>query len=521
MTILRYHIKILLTAGLIALSLPLSAQAEELGITQMVPSFTPTLGADRSPAPMLIDTEKAIPEAPQGTKSAVLTLQDAVLLALRFNPEVRNAQLDRITQKFALLSARNQFQLQYQLTGGFQYNGGLTDTQSYTLSPQVSWNTPTGGTVSAALAETGSLHVPGTTASPQSALTVSVTQPLLRGAGEDVTLANLRNAYDQEAINKLTLKQTIMSTITSVITAYRQVVSDEENITIQKDALQNNEESLRDTQLQIQAGRVARTEAVQAEQSVAQSRFALSQAENQAANDRQALLTSIGLNPYTAVTIPNKIDIDEAPLPNLSQSIALALENNPGYQGDLVNLKVLRRQLLIAKDAQRWQLNLAANVTTGSNVFGGSNGPPETIFSFAKSNRTVGLNFSIPIENYSLRSQLISARVALQEAEINNRQARWQVITNITTLLQDLTYAKEQIGFAAQSLQLQQQNYAISRRKLSYGLISLLDLKNQQQNLTSAQQSLLSAQIAYLNALSNFELQVGTTLDVWGVTLRY
>ena len=41
------------------------------------------------------------------TRPVILSLKDAIFLALRNNPFVENAELDRVTQKYALVAAKN------------------------------------------------------------------------------------------------------------------------------------------------------------------------------------------------------------------------------------------------------------------------------------------------------------------------------------------------------------------------------------------------------------------------------
>src|SRR5882762_5038319 len=81
-----------------------------------------------------------------------LTLRDAVLLALRYNPSVQNEEIQRIVDKFNLRLAQNEYEVNYALTGSANYNNttqsnATSISNTYTLTPTATLNrTPYGTT---------------------------------------------------------------------------------------------------------------------------------------------------------------------------------------------------------------------------------------------------------------------------------------------------------------------------------------------------------------------------------------
>lgn len=55
-----------------------------------------------------------LPTSPNAKKKKIykLSLREAILLALRYNPNIQNAELDRIVQYYQLRLANNEFELQ-------------------------------------------------------------------------------------------------------------------------------------------------------------------------------------------------------------------------------------------------------------------------------------------------------------------------------------------------------------------------------------------------------------------------
>ena len=130
----------------------------------------------------------------------ILTLNDAILLAIRFNPQVQNAQIQRISDKFALKVAENNFELQYALTGDAENDySKVTNLSSTTntaqLTPGVSKNGVYGTQYNLQMNNTvtDGVYNPG--------INLAITQPLMRGFGKDVATASLYTAKENEKIN--------------------------------------------------------------------------------------------------------------------------------------------------------------------------------------------------------------------------------------------------------------------------------------------------------------------------------
>ena len=87
---------------------------------------------------------------PKTAQTQFLTLRHAILLALRYNPNIQNAELDRIIQRYQLRLAHNEFELQYAIAGTAvveksRYSGvGNATTKSYLLTPELDLKTRLG-----------------------------------------------------------------------------------------------------------------------------------------------------------------------------------------------------------------------------------------------------------------------------------------------------------------------------------------------------------------------------------------
>lgn len=457
-----------------------------------------------------------------GNKTLTLSLHEAICLAVRENPSVQQAELNHVLQKFALEVAAWQFQPHYGLTASMGRSRGVISgngatAQNWGIQPVVSLNTPVGTQLTLASTNNSSHQFnPG--------LSFQVIQPLMRGFGRPVVEAALCNAMDSERISRLNIENALRTTVTAVINAYLNVVSAENTITIDKEALKRAEISVDQTRLFIKAGRKAGVELVTVQADVANAQTKLENDKNTADQMRYALLTAIGIDPNTNMVFSN-INIPQLikkySVLDLETTKKLTLQNDIQYQVDQIMLYgPTRRNVLVAEDNTRWQLNFVANVGTGAGNGGGPNAGFRSLINGFNQTQGVQLNLTVPIDDRNAKQALLSAKISLREAMIALRQEKWSKETNAINTWNTINSISRAVQFAESAEQLQQKTYEISFKKYTFGLIDSVELQSVQQQLILRQQSLLDARINYLKALVNSDQQVGKTLKTWGIVVR-
>ena len=434
-----------------------------------------------------------------------LTLRDAILLALRSNPNVRNAELQRVSDKFALEVARNQFEPQYGFTANATF--GSNQTPNYSITPTVSLQTATGATITSTYNNTF-------TGSGGYSTTLSVSQPLLKGFGPKVALAPLVQAYFTEYTNRLALKNQILSTITQVIQSYYALVQSYNELVVQEITLEAALTTLQQLQTKVKAGQAAPADLVEQQSQVANSQLAVTQARNTIQQNYLALLSVLGLDPNSKLDIDKNIIIGKLVTPSLDKSTNLALSYDVTYQQALYSLKNAEVALILAKDAQKWTLNAVATKVVG-------NGPSGISGVSSGGNDTIALNLNIPINNMKTEQQLVNAKVTMDQQRISLADAKRQLRITIITTIQSLAYQQKQIEQAENAVVLAQQAVDVAQKKLDYGRTTVFEVVQLRDNLTQAKLNLIGQQISYINALALFEQTIGISLDKWNIQICY
>lgn len=454
-----------------------------------------------------------------------LTLIDAIMLSLRYNPSIKTAEVQRIMDKFNLRLAHYNYEVQYALTGTLNYtngkNGGVkNENDSENITPSASLLTPLGTQLSASFSNPY-VHIAGQPRFYNPALTFNLTQPLLQGFGPDVTLAPWYTALDQEHLNKLTLKNTVISTVTQVINQYIAVVNDQNTIKTNQISLSSSIATLKNYQALEKVGRFAPADLVQFQANVASQQVSLQAAQIQWIQDKYNLLILLGLDPKTPINIANTVNFGDRKIPPLQKAIDDSLLDNIAYQQQLIAIRIDERNLMLAKNQQLWQLNLTASRVQGQGVGGRPNMGFHSMFNGKNYNTTVGLQLTVPLNDVTLQSQLVNAKAQLEQERITLEATKRQTITNVTNAYYQLEVQQQQIEQSKEAVDLANRSLGVAEAKLKYGRSTPFEVTNLLNTLTSQQLTYLNAESSFLTNLANFDQTIGTTLDRWGICIRY
>lgn len=452
-----------------------------------------------------------------------ITLKDAIMLALRNNPDLESAELDRITQKFALVVAENEFEPQISLTGNFTDTRDTTNhtpayTRSTDLTPEISLKNHYGTTF------TLSNDNPTTNSSYVPTMSLTITQPLIKGFGRALVDQALNNALDTEATNKLQLKAKVIDTIDAVMNDYFAVMQAKQQLQVDKRNLENNETLVKNDRYTIAAGETAASDIYQDEAQVASAKASIQNQLNILQQSKLTLLKDLGLPPTTEFNIPAETKVNEitsvltggralAPLPIIKK---MMIGNNIQYQVDGIGMRTTRRALISARDELKPQLDLTGTFDRG----GGARGM-RSLSDSSTHSESVKLDLTVPIDDVKSKSDVIGAKIALEQAEIAYQNERRTLEVTAMTDWKDVQQRKEQLVLDNQAAELQNKTYEMAKLKRAAGKISSFELIKNQEDLKTAEQTLVNDVISYLQSLETLNKDMGITLDLLGIKIRY
>lgn len=464
-------------------------------------------------APDPIASVPSPPAAPRpGGAPAPLSLEEAIALALRGNRTIQSAYLERVVDRFDLIVAERAFTPQAGISGQIVRRriGGVTSEEAV-IAPSVGLATPLGTTMQFGWQRRDPLN--GGPFGTGEAVSFSLRQPLLRGAGVDVNMAPLRIARMQEDMNRLRLKATVADTVTAVIGAYRSLLQAQEQTRLSELSLERAKALLETNRALIDAGRMAAADIIQTESSVANQEVSLLGARQSQATAQLNLLRLLGLELRTNVVAADTISVRRVEV-DLDRTLAMAMDARMDVAAQRISLAQMRQSLIIARNNRLWDLSVVGTVSQfdkDDGIFGAFGAPAD---------HTIGLQLDIPIGDLSSRQQLLAAETSLRTAELRYEDLEQAVEAQIRDSIQQVELLWLQVEAARRARALAARALELQQERLRLGRASNFEVVSFQTDLRNADAQELSANIAYLNALTALDQQIGSTLDTWRISLN-
>jgi outer membrane protein TolC len=469
----------------------------------------------------------ASPPAPKPTAAGPrleIGLADAVFIGLRDNRTVKSAYISRAAQKFDLFVAKTRFWPTATLTASETATGsGALNAIDTSLGPSVSWLIPTGAQFQFGWTRMD-LRSPGSKAGSDTA-SISVTQPLLRGGGLAFNAVPIRTAELQEKINRVNLKSTVVGTVTSIITAYRSLLAAQAQLVLSQDSLDRSNAQLATNQALIDAGRMAAADIIQTKADIANQQVSLLQAEEQRNSAQLTLLSLLAMDLHTNIVAADQIQAQHVNI-DLDRAIAIALDDRPDYLSQRWSLEEARLNLITAKNARLWTLNAVGSLQhqtqhgAATETINPVTGTPLAVAGLATTSGSIGLQLSIPLGDFALQQGEVDATTAVRTQQIALEDLRQQIEAQVRDAVQGVEMSWLQVEAARRARSLAAQTLTLEQEKQKVGRASNFEVLSFEASLRAADNQELSASIAYLNALTSLDQQLGTTLDTWKIDLN-
>ena len=431
------------------------------------------------------------------TRALALQISDIVALVLQNNRTIKNAYLERIAQRQDLAVEEEKFapDITPSLSTSLGQSGsGAISSVTNQIGLEAKMKIPTGGELTLGWSD--------------NALRPKITfnQPLLRGAGVDVNKASIQTARLTEKTNVLGLKSTLTNTITDAILAYRNLLRAQEQLKIEQLSLKSAQELLEINKALIAAGRLAPVEIIQSETAIANRQVSLVTAQNNLESTKLALLQLLDIDKTTNIVAAEVPKVTRVTLDS-NKLRQVALFNQPEYLQAQLNLDKAKLDLSQAKNNRRWDLglNISYDNTTGNNT----------------GDVKAGLTFSKTLGDPAPEQRFQRSRVNLLQTENNLREQLESLEIQITDRIRDVNSSFTQVQLAQQAREYSERQLEIEREKQRLGRGSgVFEIVSLENSLVEARNAELNAIIEYLNALTNLDQSVGTTLDTWQVKIE-
>jgi len=484
-------------------------------------------------APVSADTDKDASD-PRATR---LSLDAAVHTALerniglqlqRYDLGMAGAQLQGAYFVFDPIASAtlNHSSNQNPVTSSFQSSGGTSTDANVSLRDTL----PTGASVllsstNERFTSTGN----GTLFSPgfRTGLGASVTQPLARNFGVDITRRGITIARNNLGINQEAFKVVLLDTTSAVEQAYYDLIYTRRFVDVVKEALFLARDQSRITQIRIDVGASAPLDILQPRVQIATGEENLinAVAAVRLAEDRLRALLNVAPEDWDRPIIPTD-GIDYTPMTvNVQEAVARAYELRPEIKEQKLTTEIRKVTYQYARNQVLPQvdLNLGYNVAGSAGTFN----PPiagvsNTNFSDAQQQIfrndfpgwNIGLTIGVPVFNFGARAERTRARLDMELSQATEAQSRQNIGVDVRTAARAIDTAAKNIFAAKTAREAAEENVNAERKRYENGMSTNFQVLQIQQQLSDARGAELNALVGYNKAIAAYHRAVGDLLEV-------
>jgi outer membrane protein TolC len=383
-------------------------------------------------------------------------------------------------------------------------------------------------------------------------LSFTVTQRLLQGFGRAVNTRNIVIAKNTREQADMQFRQQVISSVTSTLNLYWDLVSFLDNVKAKEEALAYNQRLYSDNKKQVEIGTLAPISIVQAEAAVATSQQDLIVAQTQVFQQETIIKDALSRNGIQSPSLLNAhvIPTDRIRVPDVEQvqpfqdAVAMALSARPeiaeqrvNVENNKVNARGSKAELLptlnafvtLNNNALAGAPNTVTNQLGQSSLLGGLTNPFFTggqgtllsqVFGRNFPDYAIGLNLNIPIRNRTAQADYILDQLTIRQSELALAKQEKQIRVDVQNAMIGIAQARTGYFAAVKARILQEQTLDAEQKKLSLGASTIFNVILIQRDLATAQSAEVTALGTYAKAVVQYDQATGQTLDKYGVKVE-
>ena len=487
----------------------------------------------------------AAPAAPAGQPQGGvrrLSIDEAVKLALEQNLSLQVQRLDPQVQDLNVQQAKTAWTPTLSTTintskqdspAGSFFSGassGKLTNDNFAANVTANEALPWGGSVKLAWdstrAKSNSIYS-SPNPSLEARLNLTYTQSFVRNFSIDSSRQQLLVSRKNREISDVQLRQTVLSTIRSVKSAYWDLAYAVASLEVQKQSLDLARESLKNNQSRVAIGTMAPIDIVEAEAEVAAREESVILAEAAVTRAEDALRALV-FDPATPgfwnmsfqltdqpTYQAQSIDVDAAVTKAIAGRTDLQQARKTLESSD-INIRYFRNQILPDVNLQA---GYGMTGQGGTEIQYGSGFPPAILASKETSygstlskmmgrdfpNWSLALTVSYPIGRSNAEASLARARVQYNQSQIQVRNMELQVATQVREVARQVNTNRKRVDASRASRELAARKLEAEQKKFAAGMSTSFFVFQAQRDLAQARNAELQAILDYNRSLVDFE----------------
>jgi len=378
-------------------------------------------------------------------------------------------------------------------------------------------------------------------------LEFSLTQPLLKEFGEDITKTKIRIAEKGTQVSKFQVKDRVIRTVSSVEEAYWNLVYAGKVLDFHKEAARLAKDLLDLTEVKVKAGEMAPINLVQAKSGLASMEENVVSAENELKKAEHDLKLLLGMPENEGTLFPLDQPRDIRFIPSLAGILDSAQKNRPDLQASksrleqkkieekYMNDQVLPRLDLIGKYGRRGLSGVPSSV-----MVTGAGGKPEpvgdrvqgTVFSGETTGWdsmqelytgrgfdywSLGLKLEIPLGNREAEGRYRQTKLERMKMETEIKSLDEKIANEVKKGILDIQTTIKMREASGVTVEYAEQNLQVEEQRFKAGESTSYDVLKLQKDVTEAKTRHIKALIEYTKAWARVRAAEGVSLKEYEI----
>lgn len=433
----------------------------------------------------------------------VLNIEQAISIALRQNRDIANSEYSAQSRRYAIDASKALFDLQLVPTGSASLNGGGPgDYDYYATGVRLQKKTERGTTVSIGPQVTRSAWQSGPYYTAD--MGVTLTQPLLRGMGKEVTTDGIRTANADYKTSLRNVHQTKVNTVLETVSAFYNAVRHMELLQLYEKMGARLKGHVQIAQAKEKVGVSNPMDTYRAEIPLKETEDALIMASEalQQAKDQIKLILALPQDLQIELAVPEAPDITES---SLEDAVSTAMEKRVEVEQTNQDIAEANRKTSIMKHNILPDLDLVFRYGryAAADTFHQAAGLDHSRYSISLQ---VGSDISRTSEKAAYEQSLIAVKTLRTDLENKKENIKWQVRKQWLSLQE----AAMRMDIRRAQIRKGDEKLALAEVKFAHGMADNFDVIEAEKELQNARASLLDAQISYAIGTYNFKAIIGT-----------
>jgi len=369
----------------------------------------------------------------------------------------------------------------------------------------------------------------------QSALNVTITQPLLRGFGVLLNTRLIIEAKRNIKVGLSQLEQQVMATTAQVSNDYWELVYARENVKVEEAALGVSQQLYEENSRRLEIGTLSSLDVLTAQSQVASDKQALVQAQSIQLQDETTLLNDITRDPLDASLLRAEI-IPTTPIstPDTGENVRIedavkeAWQKRPELKQAALTLENAGTDVKATKNELLPSINVfgeyvatglggiqTVTTTSGTVVFpGGAGQDLGRVFGGNYSTVEGGINFTLPIRNRAAQADNAQALLNERLQKTQYRQEQNAIFVSVRNALIALREDRASLAAAEEAKKLAVQTLQDEEEKYRLGASTSYNVVLRSRDVTAAEGTELRDRINLLEDELKFNQAMGRTLEM-------